>query len=484
MCGAQGSNGDPMIPREEKRDEFNPGRSAWTALLALPVMVAFLAGCVGVRTPTERSSREDLAEVTARYRPGSARPELPVLTRDSEIGEYLFFAMVNNPRIEAAYYDWFSSVESITVARSLPDPRLTFSADVSDIVPSVMAGLMVDLPGPGKLRAAGDVAAAEGRGKYFAFEAEILRTAFAVKSAYYRLQFLEDSIRVHGETLDLLGDLEQSARQQNAAGRATLQDVLRAQIEQERLKTQLENMEDSRGTLLAELKAALGLGPDDADLSVPARFTPSRETPDGGRILEVALERNPAVRQMEADVRRAQAMLDLAGKAGVPDASIGVEVDFKASPVMWTPSASVTLPVWRDKIAAGIAGTQAGKRAAEARLSNEQVQLAAELAAVLYMYRESDRNTKLLEDRLIPKGRQALQAARTGYANGKSGFLDVIDGYRQLLGFDLANIEARTQRELSLASLSLLIAGVPPEGSPTLAPLKRSDRPEPKEVSK
>jgi outer membrane protein TolC len=443
-------------------------------------VVALLAGCVGVRTPAERSSREDLEEVTARYRPGSARPELPVLTRDSGIGDYLRFAMINNPRIEAAYYDWFSSVESITAARSLPDPRLTFSADLSDIVSSVMAGLMVDLPGPGKLRAAGDAAAAESQGRYFAFEAEILRTAFAVKSAYYRLQFLEDSIRVQGETLDLLGDLEQSARQQNAAGRATLQDVLRAQIEQEQLKTRLENMEDSRGTLLAEFKAALGLGPADADLSVPARFTPSRETPDGEEILVVALERNPAVRQMEADVRRAQAMLDLAGKAGVPDASIGVEVDFKASPVMWTPSAGVTLPVWRDKIAAEIAGARAGKRAAEARLSNEQVQLAAELAAVLYMYRESDRDTRLLEDRLIPKGRQALQAARTGYANGKSGFLDVIDGYRQLLGFDLANIEARTRRELSLASLSLLIAGVPPEGSPVPAPPERSDRPEPK----
>ena len=143
---------------------------------------------------------------------------------------------------------------------------------------------------------------------------------------------------------------------------------------------------------------------------------------------------------------------------------------------MWTPSASVTLPIWRDKIAAEIAGAQAGKRAAEARLTGEQVQLAAELAAMLYMYRESVRNTRLLEDRLIPKGRQSLQAARAGYANGKSGFLDVIDGYRQLLGFDLAIIEARTQRELALASLSLLIAGVPPQGSPTLAPAERSDQ--------
>jgi outer membrane protein TolC len=343
---------------------------------------------------------------------------------------------------------------------------------------------MVDLPGPGKLRAAGNVSAAESQERYFAFEMEVLRAAFAVKSAYYRLQFLEDNIRVQRETLKLLGDLEELARQQNAAGRATLQDVFRAQIEQEQLKTRIENLEDSRGALLAEFKAALGLGTGDASPPVPAKFTLSGETADREKILEIALQSNPVIQQMAADVRRAQAMLDLARKAGVPDFSVGIEADFKASSTMWTPSASVTLPIWRDKIAAQIAGAQTGKHAAEARLSSEQVQLAAELAAMLYMYRESVRDMELLDNRLIPKGRQSLEAARTGYANGKSGFLDVIDGYRQLLGFDLALIEARTQKELAMASLSLLIAGVPPQGSPTLAPAERSDRANPKEVSK
>ena len=57
--------------------------------------------------------------------------------------------------------------------------------------------------------------------------------------------------------------------------------------------------------------------------------TPPRETPDRDKILETALQRNPAIRQMEADVRRAQAMLDLARKAGVPDFSVGIEVGFQ-----------------------------------------------------------------------------------------------------------------------------------------------------------
>lgn len=409
-----------------------------------------------------------MAAIAQRYRPGDAKPALPALTTTSPLADYLLFAMLNGPRVEAAYYEWAAAVEGITTARSLPDPRLTFEADIADTIMSLMPGLMVDLPGPGKLKAAGDVMAAESRVAYFGFEREVLRTALAVKSAYYRLHFLEETIRVQRETLRLLGDLEQLAQQQNAAGRVTLQDVLRAQIAREQVENQITNLEDSRSALVAELKSALGLGPGHEDPPIPANFEPSVGDPKPDELLATALRRNPDLRAMEEDVLRAEASLGLARKSGVPDFSLGLEVDVKASPLLFRPSAGMTLPIWRDKIAAEIAGAQANKRAAEARLTAEQVQIAAELASMLFMYREAMRNDALLRDKLLPKSKQSLDAARAGYVNGRAGFLDVIDAQRTLLDFELMGIEARTQRELALASLSLAIAGVPPLGAPTL----------------
>jgi outer membrane protein TolC len=310
--------------------------------------------------------------------------------------------------------------------------------------------------------------------KYYAYEAEVLRVAFSVKSAYYRLHFLEENLHVQQEMLQLLNELEQLAQQQNATGLATLQDTLRVQIEQDSLKNQIVNLEDSRSILVADLKAALGLGPNDSDPPVPAVFVSSEGVPDQEEILQIAQQRNPEIGQLAADVRRAQSVQDLASRSGVPDYAVGAKVDFKRSPALWSPTASMTLPVWRDKIAAEIAGAQANKRAAQARLSEEQIQLAAELATLMYMYRESVRNRELLEEQLIPKGQQSLQVARVGYANSQSSFLDVIDAYRQLLGFELELIEAQTQRELALASLSLLIAGTPPQGSVVLSPVEEA----------
>ena len=431
------------------------------------VFLVLLTGCSGTTIRSERAARDALRSVGAMYRPGDARPTLPTLTSASPLADYLRFAILSSPQVEAAYYDWTASVERITPARSLPDPRLTFEADVADTVMSLMPGLMVEFPGPGKLRAAGDVMAAESEVAYFSFEREVLKAALAVKTAYYRLHFLEETVRVQRRTLELVGNLETLAEQQNAAGRVTLQDVLRAQIAREQLANRTANLEDSRATLAAQFKAALGLGPLYADPPLPMRFEPSTGDPRPDEVLKTALAQNPSLRAMESDIRRAEASLRLARKGGVPDFSLGLEADVQGSPTMWTPSAGITLPIWRDRIAAEIAAAQAGTRAAEARLDAEQVQLAAELASMLYVYREAERNRSLLDAKLIPKARQSLDAARAGYVNGRAGFLDVIEAQRSLLDFELQAVEAGTQRELALASLSLTIAGTVPEGSPT-----------------
>lgn len=434
----------------------------------LAVLVS--AACTGAPADGEREARRDLDRVTAEYLPDAA-VSLPALDASSTLADLLTYALRRNPRIRAAYFDWVRDVESITVARSRPDPRLTFEADITRMLEALMFGLMIDLPGPGKLAAAGEAAAHTSRASYYGFERAILEVAVAVKTAYFRLHFLAASLRLERETAALLGDLEQLAQSQNSAGRVTLQDVLRAQIEKEQVLTRIANLEDSRVPLIAELKAALGLGVADADPPVPATFQPSPEAGAPEDLLHRALAVNPSLRAMAADVRRGEVLLRLATKAGVPDFSVGIEADVKPSPWMLRPSASVTLPVWRDKIAAGIAAAQAEKDAASARLDTERIGLAADLATTLFAYREAVRDIDLLANRLVPKAHQSLAAARPAYATGRASFLDVIDAQRQLLGFESGLIDARTRRELALAAISATVARFP-QGAPVLEPAR------------
>lgn len=449
-----------------------------TALLSGLALAGFaMTGCKGIPTKGERGARQDLKAVGDSFRPLNQRPILPTLTTNASLSNFLAFAILNQPQVEAAYFDWAASVERITRERSLPDPRLTFQSDISDVVMSLMPGLMMDFPGPGKLKAAANVATAESETKYFVFESSVLQTAFALKRSYYQLYFLNTKISVNQQTLNLLADLEKLARTRNEVGKVTLQDVLRAQIEQERLTTEIVNLEDSRNPLLAQFKAALGLKPEQPTPPVPQQFESAPLDLTSERLFAIALTRNPRLKAMEADVRRADASIRLAYKARVPDFSLGVEADAKASPVFVTPQLGVTLPIWRDKIAAQIAEAQAGKRASEARLTAEQIALAVEFAGKTFMFRESSRNLALLQERLLPKAQQSLEVARAGYTAGQSTFIDLLDAQRTWFGFLLGEVEARTQRELALAELSLLILGQPPAGTPGLNPAQSGLKP-------
>ena len=287
--------------------------------ISLLLAVSLLAGCKGFPTKTEKAARRQAQAVADAYRPHGQKPPLPVLTADSSLSNYLTFAMLNQPKVEAAFYDWAASIERITQARSLPDPQVTFQMDIQNIVTSVMPGLMGSIPWPDKLRVGAQIASAESQSRYFAFQSGVLQSAFEVKRTYYQLYFLAERIRVNHETLQLLSNLEKLARVQNESGKVTLQDVLRAQIEQARLRTEIANLEDSRSSLMAQFKAALGLGANDPAPAMPSKFESTPLDLSAENLFEAAFSQNTRLRAMEADVRAAEASIILARRSRLPD---------------------------------------------------------------------------------------------------------------------------------------------------------------------
>jgi hypothetical protein len=133
--------------------------------IGLLVAILLLAGCKGIPTQGERGARQNLKAVGEVYRPQNQRPVLSTLQTNASLGEFLLFAVLNQPQVETAYFEWAASVQRITVERSLPDPRLTFQSDIANMVMSLMPGLMMDFPDPGKLKAAANVATAESEVK-------------------------------------------------------------------------------------------------------------------------------------------------------------------------------------------------------------------------------------------------------------------------------------------------------------------------------
>ena len=171
---------------------------------------------------------------------------------------------------------------------------------------------------------------------------------------------------------------------------------------------------------------------------------------------------------MEADVRAAEAGIAVAYKERVPDFSLGLMADVKASPTLFRPLAGMTLPIWRDKLAAEVAQAQANELAAKSRLKAGQIDLAVSFAEKSFAYRETSRNVALIENELLSKARQSVETVRAGYRTGTMDFSAMTDAERMLLDLQLEVIQARTDREIALAELSLMVAGVPPANAPLI----------------
>jgi outer membrane protein TolC len=129
----------------------------------------------------------------------------------------------------------------------------------------------------------------------------------------------------------------------------------------------------------------------------------------------------------------------------------------------------MTLPIWRDKLAAEVAQARSNKLAAKSRLKAAQIDLAVNFAGKLFAYRETSRNLVLIENELVPKARQSLETVRAGYRTGTMDFSSLTDTERMLLDLNLAAAEARTDHEIALADLSIMVVGLPPVKAPLLS---------------
>ncbi|MEW6027704.1 MAG: TolC family protein, partial [Planctomycetota bacterium] len=175
---------------------------------AFIMLAGILLGCAGPAP----IGREALSVVEPKYRPSDKKPPLPALKPDSSLSDFITYAVLNNPEAEVAFYDWKKTVEEITIAQSLPNPRLSFSAEIMSSVDKFLIGFMQDIPASGKLALEAEALSQEAQSKRYLFEHQLLETIFNVKQVYYEYHLLKERINLAKEILSLIETQEKSIR--------------------------------------------------------------------------------------------------------------------------------------------------------------------------------------------------------------------------------------------------------------------------------
>jgi outer membrane protein TolC len=254
---------------------------------------------------------------------------LPPLDEGSGLQAYLAYAALNNPQLEAAFNRWKAALEMVPQMRTLPDPKFNYGYFIQSVETRVgpqeqRFGISQMFPWFGKLKLRGDAALKDASAAQQRYEAAKLALFDEVKQAYYELYYLGRAISVTAENVDLLGQFEKTARAKYESGTAQYGDVLKAQVELDKLGDRLRSLEDPRLPTVARLNAALNR-PARAPLPLPAAISPGKAPPEVGKLLEALKASNPEPKDLEFQAEREAAKISLAKREYFPDLTLGLD---------------------------------------------------------------------------------------------------------------------------------------------------------------
>ena len=113
----------------------------------------------------------------------------------------------------------------------------------------------------------------------------------------------------------------------------------------------------------------------------------------------------------------------------------------------------ITLPLWKGKNAALEKEASSNLAAEQSTLASTRASLQQRIESALATYNAERSNLALYSNRLIPESKQSFDLILTGYSADQSAFLDVVDAWRQLLDYQLAQAENQTRMGKAEATL-------------------------------
>ena len=413
-----------------------------------------------------------------------APPEAFPLPPEPALEDYVRFALERNPRIRAMVRDVEAMGLRVPQVTSLDDPMLTFVPPTGDMTQT--AGGMMDasvgisqkVPFPSKLAARGRVAEQVVRIALENLRATRLDVVADVKQAYYGYYLTGISVRVAREHIDLLRRIRDVAAAKFRAGIAPQQDVLRAEVELYQLSNELLTLEQEVRTARAALNVLIDRGIE-AELPPPSPFDAQRVEWELETLMARAVAASPELQTLRETVRRDLEAGRLARLDYLPDFSVGGAYSFIGggiSPVAdgsdaWNLTLGMTLPVWFQRIRAGILQRNAEILGSALRYRSRRNDVFVALQDALVRVDIQYRRALLFRDAILPRARQAVEVSESGYQSGQLDFLTWIDNWRRLIEFTLEYHRALAGLEQSFALLEQLAGGELPRAAPQPRPL-------------
>jgi outer membrane protein TolC len=383
----------------------------------------------------------------------------PVLPAPLSLGDVIRLASERRDEIQAARARTRAGEARPTIVSALQDPMISPSLDH---LPFMLGGADVSFTIEQQIPLSG----IRGHRRTSALadvdrlRAEASRTTLDVGlqavNAFLMVQERRRTAALVTEQLSFARDVVSAANARYASGTAPQSDVLRAEVEVARLEAFARAVVSEVRGAEAMLNTSLAL---DADGPVPpfASLAFAQPLPSWSAI-KTALTSRPELLAGRAEIARAAADVEVMRDMFRPMATIRTGPSYTmAEGRGWMAMVGISLPIWRDKLHAGVAEAQAMRAMSEADLRAMTRMIEGDAAVALNQLQATrDRQTALTTD-VLPRARMAIEPAVAGYTSGQLPLVSVIEAVQALWLVQADLIAADTELGLAWARLGRAI---------------------------
>ena len=433
-----------------------------------------LFGCIGpsadyqrlrdvASQPINSSWVEEKARSALQSRRLDTRPVFEEL-EELSIDGFVAAVQLSNPTLVAAEHAWRAALARYPQVTSLDDPMLSYALGPSSIGSNNVdfaqkIELSQRLPWPGKLGLRGKAALSEAEARR-----EELRTAKdklvqQAKVAFFEFYYVYRAIETNEINKTILQEFKRTAEAKYAAGTASKQDALQAEVAHNHLLHRGIVLERMRRVTKGRMNTLLNRSPDATLPPPPGALALPAQRPVYATLVSRSLEARPEIRALLHRVRGQQATLDLAHKDFWPDFTVtgGYSSFWQQDDLQPYIGLGFNIPIQTGRRRAAVNESTSEIFRLRARVSDLAANVALEVQDAFERVVESEHVVELYRSQLVPSAEENLEAARSEYSVGKTDFLSMLTAERGLMEAQLEFHKAVSRYHQSFADLERVV---------------------------
>jgi cobalt-zinc-cadmium efflux system outer membrane protein len=376
--------------------------------------------------------------------PAASSPAAPTLRLETVVRE----ARSRRREIAAAIARASAADAVPARAASLPDPMVIGSIDH---LPAMLHGVdysfMVEqaFPLSGVLGARARAARAEAA----ALRTDVGRSSLDVETdaalAFAMVAEAQGMRLVTRDQLGLSRTVVELTRARLAGADASAADVVRAEVDVQRLVADADALDAEAEGAGAMLQAAMGRAPR-AEPPACDLSSPEGAPLPAARLVERALAGRPELGVMRARTVAARADVEVMESMYAPMAvaRLGAAYTMTDGPGLMT-AFGISVPLWRGSLAAGVTEAEQMVRMTDAEVAAMAQMIQGEVGATRARVLGLQGRRNALETRLLPLAKTSLDLSLTGYAGGQLPLVSVVDAARALREVRMQLVQVRAQ---------------------------------------